>query len=73
MVFDRVEFLDDRVIITNNRLLPHMILFKTWYTNRSIVDLYEFNQCCFKRSFMEIKFGRKIDKDDDDIEVLRQL
>ena len=98
MVFDRVEFdkkavaefLDDRAIITNDpkdRVTAYEMfkLFKTWwkqYTNRPIVDLYEFNQyvreelpdqCRFKRSFVGIKFGRKMDKDDDDPEIIKMI
>lgn len=78
-----VEFLDDRVIVTNepsDRTTAYEMfqLFKSWwtqYTNRSIVDLYEFNQyareelpghCCCKRSFVGIRFGNKTDKDNDD-------
>ena len=98
MVFDRVEFdkkavaefLDDLAIITNDpndctTAYDMFQLFKTWwkqYTNRSIVDLYEFNQyvreafpehCDGKRSFVGIKFGRKIGKDSDDPEIIQMI
>jgi muramidase (phage lysozyme) len=98
MVFDRVEFdkkavaefLDDLTILTNDpndctTAYDMFQLLKTWwkqYTNRPIVDLYEFNQylrnllpehCDGKRSFVGIKFGRKLGKYSDDPEIIKMI
>jgi len=84
------EFLDERVLITNNpddrMTIDEMyIRLKMWwlqFTRKKFVDLYDFNEyvrealpehCVGKRSFVGIKFGRKIGKYNDDPEIIQMI